>query len=356
MKNKKVLFGLSVMILALLLAGCKGKSGKTEEPAPKEDKPITIGFSIDTFVIERWRRDCDVFVNKAKELGAEVIVQNAGNDISQQINQIKYMIDKNVDALVIVPKEADAFSEVLQKAKAKNIPVISYDRLIRNADVALYLSIDSGKVGRFMAEYLANSLQEQNKDESQVICLYGSQEDYNMQLVDKAVTEVFSSFPKIKIIAKDYAENWNYDIAYQKMIAFLDSGLLPDGVICGNDAVAETVLHALSEHQLGDKVLVTGQDADIAGCQRVVEGKQLMTVYKPITSLASEAASWAYRLATGGLLSGDDEIIGTINNGTCNVPVIWLDPVPVVAENMDEVIVQGGFHTHEEVYRNVKSN
>lgn len=345
---KKVLLLLLVCLL-LCFTGCK-KVNKVETVPNVETKDhITIGFSIDTFVIERWRRDCDVFVNRAKELGAEVIVQNAGNDIIEQIAQIKYMIDKNVDVLVIVPKEDNAFTEVLQKAKAKNIPVISYDRLIRNADIALYLTIDSYTVGKYMAESLAEQIPSGN-----LICLYGAKEDFNMQLLDNAVTDTLERYPGLKIIATEYADNWNYDLAYQKMSALLDQGLEPDGVICGNDAVAETVLHALSEHKLGGKVYVTGQDADIAGCQRVVEGKQLITVYKPITALASEAATWACSLATGNNRSIEETSSQVINNGFGDVPVIWLEPILINKDNIDEVIIDGGFHTHEEVYRNVQ--
>ena len=336
-----------IVSILLLTVSCRRRRADSTQVKQPEHK-ITIGFSIDTFVIERWRRDCDVFIATANALGADVIVQTAGNSAENQNKQIRYLIDKGVDSLVIVPKEADSLTDAVKAAKAKNIPVLSYDRLIRNADVSLYITIDSGRVGELMAQTLADKV-----PAGTYICMYGAKEDFNMQMATKGVHSVLSKYPGINVQTEYYTDNWNFDLAYRKMTELLDSGMRPDAVICGNDAVAESVLHALAEHRMNN-VAVSGQDADIAGCQRVAEGLQTMTVYKPITVLAKEAAENAYSFAAYHTSVPEHKgvkITQFLNNGLLDVPSILLEPVTVTKQNIDKVIIESGFHTREEVYR-----
>ena len=126
----------SVVLLILSVIAFSSCSKKTSQRVRTDKKnetvasnKKTIGFSIDTLAIERWQRDLDVFMNKAKEMNADVIVQNAGNDVEEQNRQLMYLVDRNVDVIVVLPKDADAMSESIQKIKNKNIPVISYDML-----------------------------------------------------------------------------------------------------------------------------------------------------------------------------------------------------------------------------------
>ncbi len=339
----------SAVALALIITAVSctrsSASGSGHRSAVSDrDNGITIGFSIDTFVIERWRRDLDVFMEAAAEEGAQVIVQNAGNSEAEQINQIKYLIDQNVDALVIVAKKADSLTEVLAKAKAKNIPVISYDRLIRNADVSLYVTVDSRQVGTFMSQALL-----EKAPKGGWYCIYGNEDDFNMSMIDQGVRNALDGKP-VSVQVKYYTKDWNYDLAYQKMTDLLDSNLVPDAVLCGNDAIAESVIRALREHKLSS-IPVAGQDADIAGCQRVVQGMQTATVYKPITELARLSARYACRLARGEKASDLPGVTETMDNGSRQVPTCFIQPVLVTAENMDEVVIQSGFHTYDEVYR-----
>ena len=342
---------LSFLACLVLFTGCSKK--ETNKSAENQDnKRLTIGFSIDSFVIERWRRDCDIFMAAAKEYGASVIVQNAGNSVEEQIKQIKYLIDMNVDVLVIVPKNASSLTDVIQKAHAKNIPVVSYDRLILDAPVDLYVTIDSRKVGLLMAEELCKI-----KPKGSWFCIYGAEEDNNMQMLKSGVMAAIKLINvrknnRIDVAMEFFTAGWNYDLAYKKMNEMLESQKIPQAVICGNDAIAENVLRSLSEHRIND-VAVSGQDADIAACQRIVENKQAITVYKPITQLAKCAAECACILARGkpniSIITGNNKI----NNGYSDVPVLWLDPQVVTKDNIEDVIIKNGFHTREEVYRNI---
>lgn len=337
-KSLIALFTCIVLVVTLISTSCskKSKSGSNKDG-------IKIGLSIDTIIIERWKKDCDIFVETAKQNGAEVLVRNATNSEAEQIAQIEELMSLGVDVLVILPKNASSLTEVLAKAKAKGIPVISYDRLIRNADVSLYCSINSEKVGELMAESL---LPDYNS--GGYFCILGSEDDYNMILVDKGIRNTVNG-SNVTIDIKYFTPEWNYDLAYSKMTAILNEGLVPQAVICGNDAVAECVIRALSEHKLD--VPVVGQDADISACRRVLQGIQYATVYKPIYELASKVAEIACEMAKGKSLEEIGCASDYIDNGSKNVPVFWLDPILVTKENLQEVIIDSGFHSESELKR-----
>jgi len=144
---------LVVILCCALTAGCVNTKAEaeTEVSVKAGDRPLQIGLSIDSFVIERWIRDRDVFVSTAKELGAEVNVQNANGDVNEQIEQIKYFIKKQMDVIVVVAGDCEALSDVMKKAKEAGIKTMSYDRLIRNADSDMYISFDNREVGILMA-------------------------------------------------------------------------------------------------------------------------------------------------------------------------------------------------------------
>ena len=123
-----------------------------------------------------------------------------------------------------------------------------------------------------------------------------------------------------------------------------------DGLMCGNDDLASMVYKALSERAMMDSVVMVGQDADLAACQRIVVGWQSMTVHKQVENLARSAAENIRTMLDG----GDVTATRTMNNGYMDVPTILLEPVAVTRENMDSVIVSSGFHTHDDVYANVR--
>lgn len=332
-----------------LLWGCSGKNSKNSTANTKDEtyKPNqkTIGFSIDTLAIERWQRDLDVFMNKVKEMGANVIVQNAGNSLEEQNRQLMYLMDKGVDVIVVLPKEADGISESIQKIKSKNIPVISYDRLIQNADIDLYITINSEKVGEEMARGLLNSTKGNNW-----YCILGAQEDYNMTMILNGVNNIIRLTPK-KINYTYFTSGWNYDLAHQEMIRLIKNDDIPDAIICGNDAIADSIIQALDLYYKGPAISICGQDADIAACQNIIAGKQSFTVYKPITELAELAAEISVKIANNSKIDSYLNENTTINNGTKEVPVVWLDPVAVNKTNIDKVVIESGFHTYGEVYR-----
>lgn len=342
---KNLIKAAGLLLIAGMLISCSTKNTKfSDKNNVTEKKRITVGFSLDSLAIERWQRDLDVFINKLKELDADVIVQNAGNSIEEQKRQLLYLLERNVDVMIILPKDGEALTEIIQKIKNKGVPVISYDRLIFNADVDLYMTIDSQKVGEYMAQGMLSRTGGVNWFE-----ILGSEDDYNMTLIEKGINSVLRNTP-ITISHKFYTTGWNYDLSYQEMSRLLAEKNIPDGIICGNDAVAASVIQAISRYSNDSKITVCGQDADIAACQYIVQGKQAFTIYKPINQLAELTAEFAVYLARGEDINSKGYEIKPINNGYASIPAIWLQPILVDKDNIDDIIISSGFHSSPNVY------
>ena len=344
MKQKNRLMIL-FFCFTLLLTSCGNGEPKDTSKKEEEDK-IQIGVSFDSFVVERWERDRDVFVSVAKEMGAEVNVQNANGDIEEQKKQLDYFIKKGMDVIVIVCIDSNELKGHVQKAKDAGIKVIAYDRLIKNADVDLYISFDNEKVGSMMAQALIN----EGIAGGSVLMLEGSSADNNVFLVEKGFRQTMNRY-NVTILDQMYADGWQSELAATYIYENRELVSQADAIMCGNDSMASKTVHALSEMRLADDILVVGQDADLEACQRIVEGTQVMTVYKPVEKLAKRAAECAVLLAKGEEIEGED--VSAINDGSYQITYVSLEPISVNAYNMNEVIIGSGFHLKEDVYLNV---
>lgn len=347
--NRKKLWKYAAAVLACVLVfGACGNldSSKTSGDATQGQK-IQIGMSFDSFVIERWQRDRDIFVSAAKELGAEVNVQNANGDLEQQKKQISYFIDKGMDVIVIICIDSEGLSEQVQKAKEAGIKVIAYDRMIMDADIDLYITFDNERVGTMMGQALVDNGLAGGK----VLMLGGSAVDSNVALVEKGFSKVMED-NQVTILDSMHADGWKAELASAYVYDHMDIVSEADAIMCGNDNLASKVVHALKEKRLAGEIMVAGQDADLEACQRIVEGTQVMTVYKPVEKLARKAAECAVLLAEGRELP---EEAGTIESGAYEVPYIGLEPISVDQNNINDVIIGSGFHLKEDVYLNVPS-
>lgn len=335
---------LAAAVLCLfVLTGCFMGEEKEVVPVQNEEEKIRIGMIFDTFVVERWQRDRDVFVSTATELGAEVNVQNANGDVQEQIAQMQYFIDKKVDVIVLVPIESDALVGSIRKAKDAGIKVVSYDRLTLNADVDLYVSFDNEAVGQLMGDAVAGQLD----PGGQVLMICGPNSDNNVSQVERGFKERVRR-DGLEIADIYHADDWRAEYAAEYMEKYSSNLGEIRAIMCGNDNLAGQVIRVLSRKRLAGSVCVVAQDADLEACQRIVEGTQYMTVYKPVEKLAVEAAQAAVALAKGKKIKAQD----TIFDGTSSVPYIKLDPTAVTADNIDETIIGSGFHLAEDVYLN----
>ncbi|MBO4375024.1 MAG: substrate-binding domain-containing protein [Lachnospiraceae bacterium] len=341
MKTGRII--ISLILCAVMLFGCSSgvETDDQQKKTGGKDSPIEIGVTFDSFVIERWERDRDIFVTTAKDMGAEVNVQNANGDVNRQKDQIRYFTEKGVDVIVIVAVDSNAITSEVREAKAKNIPVIAYDRLIRNAGADLYISFDNEMVGHYMAKALLTTL----SGKGRILKINGPAKDNNVSLVNKGFDDTMAGR---NIIVEDeyYASEWNGEEAFKYLEEHQTLADSVDGVMCGNDTLAGQAVRYYSVKRKAGQVAVVGQDADLDACQRVVEGTQTMTVYKPIEKLAKKAAECAVKLASGEKPDTED----TIEDGRYSVPYVKIDPVAVTKDNMDEVIIDSGFHLKEDVY------
>lgn len=343
MKKRRAVVNIVLLMVIFGIAGCSKGDDITRNTNTPE-KSIQIGLSFDSYVIERWQRDRDVFVSTAQDLGAEVNVQNANGDVEEQISQIKYLIDKKVDVIVVVATDSEACADILKDAKDAGIIVVDYDRLVRNSNADLYISFDNEEVGRLMAETLVSEV----ANGGNIVTIFGPTTDHNVTLAQQGFYEVVKDHD-LNVVYSTNAKGWLAEEAYNAVNAALAITSDIDGILCGNDNLASQAVLALSENRLAGKVVVTGQDADLVACQRIVEGFQTMTVYKPVDKLAKAAAEYAVKLAKGEQIG----VTAKINDGSYEVPYVKLEPIAVTKDNIYEVIIEGGFQQEEDVYLNV---
>ncbi|HEX7713596.1 MAG TPA: substrate-binding domain-containing protein [Bacillota bacterium] len=306
-------------------------------------KKMKIGLSLATLAEERWKVDRDLFIAEANRLGADVIVAAANADENLQNSQVENLITQGVDALVVVAQNGETASALVNSAHKSKIPVIAYDRMIKNCDLDLYVSFDSVKVGELMADYVCKL-----RPEGSYFVINGSPTDNNAYLVRQGFTNILKKYPKIKVIFEQWCDSWSPE----KALKFVENGLTQfsnkvDVVLCANDGTAGGAIQALAEQKLAGKVLVTGQDAELAACKRVVAGTQSVTIYKPIRKIAETAAKAAVEMAQKHEAAG---INAATDNGRIKVPSIMLEPIQVDKDNMRSVIIADKFHTESDIY------
>ncbi len=320
-------------------------AGATTGFASKE-KPV-IGLSLDTLKEERWQRDRDTFAAEARKLGATVIVQSANSDDTRQVRDVESLISRGVDVLVIVPHNGAAMTRAVKSANEAKIPVIAYDRLILNSKIDYYLTFDNVKVGEAQAAYTAARLPSDRK--ARVVRIYGAPTDNNARLFKQGQDNILDPLikaGKIEVVHEDWVLDWKPENAKKIMnAAITKAGRNLDAVIASNDGTAGGAIQALMEEGLAGKILVTGQDADLAACQRIVRGTQAMTVYKPLKNLAALAARVAVDVAQG----RKPVTTSTLDNGAKPVPSIFEKIISVDKENLSSTVVADGFHSAAEL-------
>ena len=313
----------------------------SEQPMQAQDgNKLKIGFSIEAMKGERWQTDLNSFEVRAKQLGAEVISGDANGDDDLQFRQVKDMIKAGIKVLVLLPRDTKKAGRMVDAAKAANVKVISYDRLVQDSDVDLYVSFDRVEIGRMQVEYLVKHAPKGN-----YVLIAGSPNDEGAKALHDAQMKVLQPYidrGDIQVIADGYTKDWLPSEAYLSMLKAIESsqGNIA-AVLASNDGMAAGAIQALREHKLAGKVLVSGQDADLAAIICIAQGTQAMTVYKPIINEAVRAAEEAVHLAR----SEKTDAVGTISNGKVKVPAILMTPVLVTKDNIKTTVVKDGFQT-----------
>lgn len=305
---------------------------------------IKLGFSIDDLRVERWAKDRDYFIAAAKEAGAEVNVQSADANEQRQVSQIENMISRGVKAVAIVPFNSKVLVNIIADAKKSGIKVLSYDRLILNADVDAYISFDNERVGSMQAEGVVKAMPKGN-----YYLLGGSPTDNNAKFLRAGQMKVLQPLVDkgdIKIVGDQWVNDWlpaNALSICENMLTANKNNI--QAVVASNDGTAGGCVQALAAQGLAGKVAISGQDADVAALKRIVDGTQTMTVYKPLKQIASEAAKLSIALAKGEKVSFSTKL----NNGMKDVDSLLLTPTILTKENVDLPITDGQY-TKEAVY------
>jgi D-xylose transport system substrate-binding protein len=346
----KRLFGIllpaALLCLAIACVNAPQETATTGTAATAlHTGPVRIGFSMDTLKEERWQRDKQLVEQRAKEVGAILDVQVANGDDAVQTKQADNMLTKGVDVLIVAPHNGEIAASIVEAAHRRGVPVIAYDRLIRDCDVDLYISHQVERMGEMQAEYALKKVPKGN-----YVLIGGSPSDYNALLLRKGQMNILEPAVKrgdVKIVSQQFAREWKAEEALRiTEDALTKTGNKIDAIVASNDGTAGGAISALEAAGLAGKVLVTGQDAQKDAVQRIVRGTQSMTVYKQIQPLAFGAVDAAMKLARKEPLNTKDKI----NNGKKDVPAILLEPIAVDKTNLDATIIKDGYHKREDIY------
>jgi D-xylose transport system substrate-binding protein len=249
---------------------------------------------------------------------------------------------------VVIPHNGEVAASIVDSAKRQNVPVIAYDRLIRNSEPDLYISFDNEKVGEMQAHYLMERAPKGN-----YVLIGGAPTDNNAMMFRSGQMKALKSsidHGDIKIVANEWARDWLASEALkhaENSLTLSNNDIV--AIVASNDATAGGAIQALEEQKLAGKVFVSGQDADLPALQRIVAGTQSMTVYKPVALLARRAAEIAVSLAKHEKI----EATSTVNNGKIDVPSVLLQPVIVDKDNIVDTVAKDGYQKLEEIYKNV---
>ncbi|HEX6278882.1 MAG TPA: substrate-binding domain-containing protein [Pyrinomonadaceae bacterium] len=348
MRSKAIIF-LFLCAMGLSCAGPQQNTGSGGNTAPDGSRKLKIGFAMDTLKEERWVRDRDAFEAHCKKMNVDCVITVADNKADKQANDVDNLLTQGIDALVIAPHDATQAASMVEKAKAQGVPVISYDRLINSKSIDLYISHQVPVIGRKIAEYALQKVPQGN-----YVMVYGAGTDNNAVIMKREQLEVLkpaTDSGQIKIVADNFTPDWKPEEALKMAEnALTQNNDNVQAFVVSNDGMAGGVVSALDKKGLAGKVLVTGQDAALDGLQRIAEGTQTMTVYKPIIPLASQAVESAIKLAKKEPLNTTP-----FNNVTLNteVPAILLEVTVVDRSNLMDTVIKDGYAKYEEVYKNV---
>src|SRR3954468_14128790 len=349
MSVKSVLVAASLALSIIIGLVLRRDSGAANVEAPGK-KRIQIGLSLDTLKEARWGRDRDAFKKRAEELGADVVVLSANSDDNTQVKDVESLITSQVDLIVIVPHDGKAMAKAVNEAHAAGIPVIGYDPLISDSDLDLYVTFDNRRVGALQAQFILEQLKDRSKQKPiRMVRIYGSKTDHNAFMFkdgqDSALEKAIAS-GLVQVVHEDWADDWKPENAKRIMNAALTKyGREIDAVLASNDGTAGGAIQSLREEGSAGKVIVTGQDAELVACQRILGGEQAMTIYKPVEQLARQATDVAIAMVKGKPVIAP----ATTNNGKIDVPSIFHDVVTVTRDNLDQTVIADGFHSHDEI-------
>ncbi len=375
MMKKRLLAALMAGAMALSLTACGGgsdantttDSSAQAEGATDAGTTAKIGVSMPTQSLQRWNQDGTNMKQQLETAGYQVDLQYAGdNDIPTQVSQIENMISGDCDALVIAAIDGSALTEALKGAKEKNIPVISYDRLIMNSDaVSYYATFDNYKVGTMQGEYIRDALDLDNAagpfnielvtgapDDNNVNFFFGGAMDILQPYIDSGKLVVPSGQTEK---AQCATANWSTEEAQKRFENIITSvGYGPDAkkldaVLCSNDSTSYGVQNALlaAGYNKDNMPVITGQDCDKPNVKNIIAGVQSMSIFKDTRTLADATVKMVDAIIKGTAPEVNDT--ETYDNGTGVIPSYLCDPVFADKDNYKSILIDSGYYTEADL-------
>jgi len=330
------------MLVPFVAVGCGGDDSNTVKIALLLPETKTARYET---------QDRPLFEAKVRELcrSCEILYSNAEQDVGQQQSQAEAALTNGADVLVLDPVDSASAASIVALAREREVPVVSYDRLVRDADIAYFVSYDATKVGELQARALTDKLAADGVSSGALVLINGAPTDYNATLFKRGAHSVIDGGPYSVGVEYDTPE-WSPDEAQQEMEQALTrlgrDGFV--GVYAANDGTAGGAIAAMKAAGIRPLPPITGQDAEVAGIQRILAGEQYMTVYKAIQPQAEVAATVALALARGSSPPAD-LVDDHVDNGFRRVPAMILEPVTVTADNVASTVVADGFWSPEDL-------
>ncbi|HEX5548801.1 MAG TPA: substrate-binding domain-containing protein [Ktedonobacterales bacterium] len=350
---------LGGVLATSVLAGC-GTGGSTAASGPKGCTKVGVLLP-ETDTSPRWEQKdhplLDAAIKKALP-GATTDFYNAVNNKDTQTNQAETALTKGDCILVVAPVDAAASAAIVDKAHAQNVPVIAYDRLIQDDNLAFYVSFDNTEVGKLQGQYIVDHYQKYVTDNgnNNLVMINGSPDDNNAILFHNGAHEALDPLINAKSLTlqfETYTPAWNNQTAQTEMEGALNKiGNKLAIAYVANDGMASTVIAALKAQNLAGKVLVTGQDATVIGFQNILEGNQAMTIYKAIGKEADATAALVAALSKGTDTASLAAASIKLQNGK-SVPATLETPVAVDISNISSTVLADGYVTKSDICQGV---
>ncbi|MFE9701980.1 sugar ABC transporter substrate-binding protein [Streptomyces sp. NPDC005930] len=351
MRRAAVAIAAGAMAVSLAACGSAKESGdkNDSDSAAKKGDDIKVGLLLPENQTARYEKfDKPMIEKKVKELTnnkGEVVYANAKQDASLQNQQVDTMVTNKVDVLIIDAVDYKAIAGSVKKAKDAGIKVVAFDRLAEGP-IDAYTSFDNVTVGKTQGEALLQALGDKAKD-AQIVMMNGSSTDPNAAQFKQGAHSALDG--KVKVGREYDTKEWKPENANANMegaISALGKGKI-QGVYSANDGMAGGIITALKAAGIAN-VPVTGQDAELAGVQRIVTGEQYMSVFKSYPKEAETAAEMAVALAKGESL--DSIANDKVDSATAkDVPAVIVPVVSLTKDNIKETVIKDGFYTIDEI-------
>lgn len=290
-----------------------------------------VGFLATSFKVERFRKEADYFQTKMAEYGYEVILEDCNENHALQYERAKEMLEEGIDILIVIPVNIKTAHNIVDLAVNEDVPVVAYNRMIMNADIEMLIYSDNEFIGEAMTKSVLDKM-----DGGNLAVFAGDRMDPNGVEQKQAMDKMISHYKKAKdinVVYDTYVEDWNNEMAaieFQQVAKVYEL----NGVIAGNDAMADAIIEIIQQRDPGYPVFIAGQDGDQTALENIANGLQVATVYHPYDKLAGKAAEIVRDILEN--KTTEEHISGKVFNGLKEVPVVRIRSEVITRENVGE--------------------